>query len=263
LEEMIEKNSGRPYTADTNDDRMNPSDLKKLNPLQAQLQYVFQDLDLLIQALTHRSYAHEHGDPGTDHNERLEFLGDTVLGVVLSHLLYRKFPNLSEGELSKLRAGLVNEQQLKQLAQGLKLGKYLRLGRGEEVTGGRKKSSLLADALEAVLGAIYLEGGYDQASRLIRDLYRPQLEAGETVSGPVLDSKTDLQEYCQGRLKTTPTYEVIREEGPAHQKVFYVKVRIGNQVIGQGKGHSKKTAEQQAAERAMVKIRKKTPPGLG
>ena len=147
------------------DDRMNRADLKKLNPLQVQLQYVFQDLDLLIQALTHRSYAHEHGDPGTAHNERLEFLGDSVLGLVLSHLLYQKFPDLSEGELSRLRAGLVNEQQLKQLAQGLKLGKYLRLGRGEEVTGGRKKSSLLADALEAVLGAIYLEGGYEQASR--------------------------------------------------------------------------------------------------
>ncbi len=240
---------------------MNPSDLKKLNSLQARLQYVFQDLDLLIQALTHRSYAHEQGDPGTAHNERLEFLGDTVLGVVLSHLLYEKYPDLSEGELSKLRAGLVNERQLKQLAQGLKLGKYLRLGRGEEFTGGRKKSSLLADALEAVLGAIYLEGGYDQASRLIRALYRPHLEAGETASGPVLDSKTDLQEYCQGCLKITPTYEVSREEGPAHQKVFYVKVRIGNQVIGQGKGPSKKTAEQRAAERAMVKIRKKNPSG--
>ena len=242
---------------------MNPADPKKLNPLQSQLHYVFQDLELLIQALTHRSYAHEHGDPGTAHNERLEFLGDTVLSVVLSHLLYQKFPDLSEGELSKLRAGLVNEQQLKKLAQGLKLGKYLRLGRGEEVTGGRKKSSLLADALEAVLGAIYLEGGYDQAAHLIGDLYRPRLEAGETVSGSAQDSKTDLQEYCQGCLKTTPTYEVIREEGPAHQKVFFVKVRIGNQVIGQGKGHSKKTAEQQAAERAMVKIRKKTPSGLG
>ena len=182
---------------------------------------------------------------------------------MLSHLLYRMFPDLSEGELSRLRAGLVNEQQLKQLAQGLKLGKYLRLGRGEEVTGGRKKSSLLADALEAVLGAIYLEGGYDQASQLIRELYRPHLEADEAVSGPVLDSKTDLQEYCQGYLKITPTYEVIREEGPAHQKVFYVKVRIGNQVIGQGKGHSKKTAEQQAAERAMVKIRKNGPARVG
>jgi ribonuclease-3 len=236
---------------------MTPADRKKLKPLQVQLHYVFQDPELLVQALTHRSYAHEHGEPGTIHNERLEFLGDTVLGLVLSHLLYRMFPDLSEGELSRLRAGLVNEQQLKQLAQGLKLGKYLRLGRGEEVTGGRKKSSLLADALEAVLGAIYLEGGYDQASQLIRKLYRPHLEADEAVSGPVLDSKTDLQEYCQGYLKITPTYEVIREEGPAHQKVFYVKVRIGNQVIGQGKGHSKKTAEQQAAERAMVKIRKK------
>ena len=245
----------------TIDDLMNRADLKKLDPLQVQLQYVFQDLDLLIQALTHRSYAHEHGDPGTVHNERLEFLGDTVLGLVLSHLLYQKFPDLSEGELSKLRAGLVNEPQLKQLALGLKLGKYLRLGRGEEVTGGRKKSSLLADALEALLGAIYLEGGYEQASRLIRDLYRPHLEAGETVSGPALDSKTDLQEYCQGCLKITPAYEVIREEGPAHQKVFYVKVRIGNQIIGQGKGHSKKTAEQQAAERALVRIRKKAPRG--
>jgi ribonuclease-3 len=231
--------------------------------LQARLQYVFQNLELLIQALTHRSYAHEQGDPGTVHNERLEFLGDTVLGLVLSHLLYQTFPDLSEGELSRLRAGLVNEQQLKQLAQGLKLGKYLRLGRGEEVTGGRKKSSLLADALEAVLGAVYLEGGYDQASRLIRELYRPHLKTGETNSGPTLDSKTDLQEYCQGCLKIIPTYEVLREEGPAHQKVFYVKVLIGNQVISQGKGHSKKAAEQQAAERAMVKIRKKDPSGLG
>jgi ribonuclease III len=256
---MIEKNGGRPYTAYL----MNSSDLKKLNPLQAQLHYYFQNLELLVQALTHRSYAHEHGDPGTVHNERLEFLGDTVLGLVLSHQLYQTFPDLSEGELSRLRAGLVNEQQLKQLAQGLKLGKYLRLGRGEEVTGGRKKSSLLADALEAVLGAVYLEGGYDQASRLIRDLYRPHLEAGETISGPALDSKTDLQEYCQGCLKITPTYEVIREEGPAHEKVFYVKVRIGKRVIGQGKGHSKKTAEQQAAERAMVKIRKMDPSGMG
>ncbi len=244
-------------------DFMNSSDPKNLNPLQAQLQYVFKNPELLIKALTHRSYAHEDGDPGTVHNERLEFLGDTVLGLVLSHQLYQMFPDLSEGELSRLRAGLVNEQQLKLLAQGLKLGKYLRLGRGEEVTGGRKKSSLLADALEAILGAVYLEGGYDQAFRLIRDLYRPRLEAGQEVSGPALDSKTDLQEYCQGCLKITPSYEVIREEGPAHEKVFYVKVRIGKQVIGQGKGHSKKAAEQQAAERAMVKIRKKDPSVLG
>ena len=242
---------------------MNPSDPKKFNPLQSQLQYVFRDLELLIQSLTHRSYAHEHADPGLVHNERLEFLGDTVLGLVLSHLLYLKFPDLPEGELSKMRAGLVNEQQLKQLAQKLKLGKYLRLGRGEEATGGRKKSSLLADALEAVLGAVYLEGGYDQASRLIQDLYNPYMEhMGKSwISAP--DPKTELQEYCQGYLKNTPTYEVVREEGPAHQKVFYVKVRIAQKVAGQGKGRSKKVAEQQAAEKAMKRIRKNGTSGLG
>jgi ribonuclease-3 len=235
---------------------MNPADLKKLSPLQVKLHYEFRDPDLLLQALTHRSYAHEQADRGMVHNERLEFLGDTVLSLVLSHLLYRKFPDLPEGELSKMRAGLVNEQQLKQLAQGLKVGKYLRLGRGEEVTGGRKKSSLLADALEAILGAVYLEGGVDQASRLIDELYGLPLEKIGKVSHSAPDPKTDLQEYCQGCLKKTPTYEVIREEGPAHQKVFYVKARIDQQVVGQGKGRSKKAAEQQAAERALARIRK-------
>jgi ribonuclease III len=240
---------------------MNPEELKKLSPLQVRLHYQFLDPYLLLQALTHRSFSHEQADPGLGHNERLEFLGDTVLSLVMSHLLYRRFPDLPEGELSKIRAGLVNEQQLKQLAQGLKVGKYLRLGRGEEVTGGRKKSSLLADALEAILGAVYLEGGLEPAARLIDDLYGPSLEQIGMISLSAPDPKTDFQEYCQGYLKKTPTYEVMREEGPAHRKVFFVKARIDQQVVGQGKGRSKKAAEQQAAERALARIRKKAGTG--
>ena len=188
-------------------------------------------------------------------NERLEFLGDAVLNLSLSRLIYDKYPGLTEGELSKLRAGLVNEGQLRKLADKLGLGKCLRLGKGEELTGGREKGSLLADALEALLGAVYLEGGYAAAFQVTEKLFAPLLEEARTGRLPGLDFKTELQEYCQGRSKKTPVYEVLREEGPDHRKWFVIKVRLGSQGFGQGLGRSKKAAEQEAARMALTRLR--------
>jgi ribonuclease-3 len=222
--------------------------------LQERLRYTFKKQELLDLALTHRSFAHENPATEGGDNERLEFLGDAVLNLILSRLLYEAYPDRTEGELSRLRAGLVNERQLKKLAETLELGDRLRLGKGEAQTGGRQKDSLLADALEAVLGAVYLEGGYPAAWRVIEGLYAPLLQAAP--SGPISDQdcKTQLQEYCQGRSKTTPVYETVREEGPDHRKRFFVLVRLGSECIGRGQGRSKKEAEQAAARMALERL---------
>ena len=206
--------------------------------------------ELLVRALTHRSYAYENG--GLPTNERLEFLGDSVLGVVVTDTLFRGYPNLPEGQLAKLRAAVVNMAALAEVARGLDLGAYVRLGRGEEGTGGRDKASILADTLEAVIGAVYIDCGLESASGLVHRLFDPVIERSARL-GAGLDWKTSLQELTAAQLLGVPEYQVA-ESGPDHQKSFRAFVKVGGDVLGTGEGRSKKAAKQQAAEAAWMAI---------
>jgi ribonuclease-3 len=206
--------------------------------------------ELLERALTHRSFAYENG--GLPTNERLEFLGDSVLGLIVTDTLFREYPDLPEGQLAKLRAAVVNMRALAEVARGLRLGDYVRLGKGEEGTGGRDKSSILADTLEAVLGAVYLDRGLDQADALVHQLFDPVIARSARL-GAGLDWKTSLQELTAAEILGVPEYHVD-ESGPDHQKSFRASVRIGGRTYGEGEGHSKKEAEQQAAEAAWTSI---------
>ena len=202
--------------------------------------------ELLHLALTHRSYAYENGNLPT--NERLEFLGDSVLGVVITETLYLTHPGLSEGRLAKLRAAVVNARALAEVARTIGLGAYVYLGKGEEATGGREKSSILSDTVEAVIGAVYLSGGFENAARVVHLLFDPLLEAAAAM-GAGLDWKTSLQELSALHDLGVPEY-VIEEEGPDHAKTFTARVRVAAELYGRGIGRSKKEAEQQAAESA-------------
>ncbi|CAB4703323.1 unannotated protein [freshwater metagenome] len=213
------------------------------------------DLAILGQALTHRSYAYEHG--GLPHNERLEFLGDSVLGVLVTDTLYRTFPDLPEGQLAKLRAAVVNSRALAVVARELNLGDYLLLGRGEETTGGRDKSSILADAMEAVIGATYLSAGIEVAADLVHRRFDPLIELSAEL-GAGLDWKTSLQEAASNLNLGLPEY-LVSDSGPDHEKEFHARVRVGDDVIGEGWGRSKKLAEQQAAEVAYAHLIKPAP----
>lgn len=213
------------------------------------------DLAILGQALTHRSYAYEHG--GLPHNERLEFLGDSVLGVLVTDTLYRTFPDLPEGQLAKLRAAVVNSRALAVVARELNLGDYLLLGRGEETTGGRDKSSILADAMEAVIGATYLSAGIEVAADLVHRRFDPLIELSAEL-GAGLDWKTSLQEAASNLNLGLPEY-LVSDTGPDHEKEFHARVRLGDAVIGEGWGRSKKLAEQQAAEVAYAHLIKPAP----
>jgi ribonuclease-3 len=204
------------------------------------------DPDLLERALTHRSYAYEHG--GLPTNERLEFLGDAVLGIIVTDALYRTHPDLPEGQLAKLRASVVNTRALAGVARSLDLGKWLRLGKGEEVTGGNDKASILADTMEAVIGAVYLDRGLETASLMVRTLFDPLMKAA-TEEGAALDWKTSLQELTAARGLGVPEY-VVAESGPDHSKSFTAQAKVQGDVRGEGAGSSKKEAEQQAAEAA-------------
>jgi ribonuclease-3 len=209
------------------------------------------DDQLLLRALTHRSFAYEAG--GVPHNERLEFLGDSVLGLVVTDALYATHPDLTEGNLAKLRAAVVNMRALASVARAVDLGAYLRLGRGEESTGGRDKDSLLADTTEAVIGAVYLSGGMPPAAALVHHLLDPVMAASATM-GAGLDWKTSLQEVGSLHSLGSPEYRVA-EEGPEHAKTFTAQVSLGGVVRGAGTGRTKKDAEQKAAEQAWLAIR--------
>jgi ribonuclease-3 len=202
--------------------------------------------ELLERALMHRSFAYENG--GLPTNERLEFLGDSVLGLIVTDTLFRSYPDLPEGQLAKLRAAVVNMRALAGVARGLDLGSYVRLGKGEEGTGGRDKSSILADTLEAVIGAVYLDLGLAAADDLVHRLFDPVIARSARL-GAGLDWKTSLQELTAAEVLGVPEYHV-EESGPDHQKSFRAFVRIGMQTYGEGEGRSKKEAEQQAAEAA-------------
>jgi len=206
--------------------------------------------ELLERALMHRSFAYENG--GLPTNERLEFLGDSVLGLVVTDTLFRQHPDRPEGQLAKLRAAVVNMRALADVARGLDLGAYVRLGKGEEGTGGRDKSSILADTLEAVIGAVYLDQGLAAADALVHRLFDAEI-ARAAGMGAGLDWKTSLQELTAAEILGVPEYRV-EESGPDHEKSFRAFVRIGTQTYGEGEGRSKKEAEQQAAEAAWTAI---------
>jgi ribonuclease III len=213
----------------------------------------FKDRELRDLALTHRSYAFENDQ--TTHNERLEFLGDAVLGVVVTDMAYRAFPQMPEGELAKLRAAIVNMTALADVARGLDIGRFLLLGKGEEMSGGRDKTSILADALEAMLGAVYLDRGLNTARDLIERLFRPRMVAYVRGEGE-RDYKTILQELASAEVHALPEYR-ITERGPDHEKEFEATVYLGGAAWGSGSGRSKKEAEQQAAHQAFVRLQER------
>ena len=227
--------------------------MSKLEDLQKVIGYEFNRVELLQQALTHSSYANEKHKKQSD-NERLEFLGDAVLELVSSEFLFKKYPKRPEGELTKTRASIVCEQTLALCTDEISLGKYLYLGKGEDHTGGRKRKSILSDALEAIIGAIYLDGGFEAAKAFIHRFILVDIEHKQLFH----DCKTILQELVQGNYKEELHYVLLAETGPDHDKQFTVEARIGDRVIGQGSGHTKKDAEQAAAYQALVKLAPKT-----
>ena len=222
-----------------------------MKTLEERLGYQFKNRSLLENALTHSSYANEHRDLGISSNERLEFLGDSVLGMVVADHLYREHPNMPEGELTRTRAAMVCEGSLFEVARGLELGKYLRLGKGEDSGGGRERPSILADATEAVLAAVYLDGGIAQARRLIRTL----ILGNEEEMSASRDYKTALQELIQKTSGQRLTYRLVGEEGPDHAKRFSVEVELNGVTVGAGEGRTKKAAEQNAAKAAIAKLK--------
>ena len=223
-----------------------------LSLLCAKLGYNFNSWELLHIALRHKSYVHEHPEDQAGSNERLEFLGDAVLELCITQMLYERFPQAPEGQLSKARSSLVNENRLAATARRLELGSYLLVGRGEETQNGRDKPSLLADALEAVLAAVYLDGGLESVHRLIVDLLGPAAAAAMTRTRQK-DYKTRLQELIQEKMHITPRYEIIKTQGPDHAKIFKVALTINDRPLAQGTGNSKKEAEQNAAQAGLEK----------
>jgi ribonuclease-3 len=227
--------------------------LSHLEDAQKTIGYVFHQPRFLDEALTHKSHVNEAKGKLCKHNERLEFLGDAVLTLIISEHIAAACPDFTEGELSKLKARLVSEVSLANAARRLDLGALLKLGRGEELTQGREKPSLLANALEAILAAIYLDGGLEPARRFILQTFASDLQDLQSVDGApaTLDYKTRLQEWCQKAFDTLPQYLIVRETGPDHQKIFEVQLVIRGDVRGVGVGKSKKEAEQMAAKQAL------------
>lgn len=216
------------------------------------LGYTFKNADLLLKALTHKSYYNENPNKSPSHNERLEFLGDAVLDLALSDYLMSCFPDLTEGELSKIRASLVNENTLAEVAMEREIDKHILLGKGETLSGGAAKPRLLASTLEAVIGALYQDGGFATADAIIRQIFASRIEALDLEIHFKSDYKTRLQEKMQEILKQTPVYELEREEGPDHAKMFFVVLKIDQKIIARGAGRSKKQAEQVAAREALA-----------
>lgn len=219
--------------------------------LENRLGYLFGRPAKLDQALRHSSYAFERGGPEMPDNERLEFLGDAVLELVISDRLHRMLPLAEEGRLTAIRAGLVNERALTEVARRIELGDQIRLGRGEAASGGADKPSILSDCLEAVLGAVFLDGGFSAAREVINRLWSAELEAVARGRVPK-DNKTTLQEAVQEQRRITPSYRLTGSRGPDHQRTFFAEVMVGDEVVGQGSGPSKKEAEQEAARQALL-----------
>jgi len=226
---------------------------RQIDELEMKLQYHFVDPNLIAEALHHSSFVNEQTDRTLRDNERFEFLGDAVLNLVIGHLLMMNFPDLKEGDLSRMRATLVNESQLAAIAGRLDLGAHIRLGKGESQTGGRQKKSILADTYEAVIAAVYLDGGFETARDILRVHFSDPL-ATIGLAAAHIDYKSQLQEILQAGANVMPRYRVVSESGPDHDKTFTVEV-IAGQVTRSGIGKSKKTAEQQAARKALKVLR--------
>jgi ribonuclease-3 len=220
--------------------------------LEALIGHTFAERRLLETALRHSSWCNEHPDAGRADNERFEFLGDAVLDLVVGHRLMERFPDLREGQLSVTRAQVVSEAGLAEVAAQLGLGEWLKLGKGEDKSGGRSKPSILADVFEALIAAVYLDGGFPAAWTLVGRLLSARIETVELKG--FYDFKTRLQEFCQAHLKSTPTYRVLAEVGPDHDKRFVVSVTLGNREWGRAAGRSKKEAEQMAAAEAHLRM---------
>ena len=232
---------------------MDEERIDSLEELSKMLNCTFSDISLLDISLTHSSYANDNHDLKCEDNERLEFLGDAVLQLCISDILIRKFPDYAEGQLSKVRAAMVNEQPLAGLAREHKIGDFMLLGRGEENSGGRDKDSILGNAFEAIIGAIYLDGGYESALRFIKTTFQSLVD--EWIESPIyLDYKSLLQVACQGRFRLVPQYRTTGTSGPDHDKTFEIEASIGDRVSTTGTGKNKKEAEQDAAMKALQKL---------
>ena len=225
----------------------------ELASLENALGYQFENIDLLQEALRHSSYVNEQQASALRDNERLEFLGDAVLDLVISHMLMTDFPKTREGDLSRMRATIVNESQLAAVAQDLDLGQHLLLGRGEIMSSGQEKSSILADALEAIVAAVYLDGGLSAAFQVIERQFSEAISELNTGIATE-DFKSRLQEFVQVRFKTIPDYTVVAESGPDHDKTFAVRLEVGSVLSTRGEGKSKKAAEQAAAREALQEL---------
>ncbi len=231
--------------------KKNKLNMKFFEPLQEDLNYFFKDEDLLITALTHSSYANENKLGVEGYNERLEFLGDAVLSLIVSQYLYKKYPHYPEGELTKIRAKVVCESSLAKAARRINLGKYLLLGKGEESTGGRTRESILADASEAITGAIYMDSDFDTVNGLMLERFEFEIVQAVGKGNLFMDYKTELQEIVQKTNKSRLEYVVYKEEGPDHNKVFFMNVLVNETIIGTGSGKNKKEAEQASAKDAL------------
>ena len=233
---------------------------ERVKALEERLGTTFSRPELAVTALTHKSWVNEHRGEGFQDNERLEFLGDAVLNLAVGHRLMERFPQMKEGELTPLRARIVNEEGLSRIARQLVLGELLQLGRGEELSGGRDKTSLLANALEAVFAAVYLNGGLEPVMGLVDRHFSEALDGVAQALSPQ-DYKTKLQESAQERLKLTPRYQIVSETGPDHEKIFEVEVALGADVYARASGRSKKDAEQVAARLALEWMDRGEKPG--
>ena len=226
--------------------------MKAFQLIMDQIGYQFKNIKIIDEALRHSSFVNEQNDKNLNDNERLEFLGDAVLSLAVSHLLMIRYPGIDEGELSKMRANLVNESKLGEIARSLDLGHFVKFGKGELQSKGNEKQSILADAFEAVIAAVYLDGGYDNTFRIIRHLFKEHLDNLDNLE-VIVDYKSRLQEMAQVNQIPIPHYEIIREIGPDHDKTFLVKLTMGG-IVTEGNGKNKKAAEQNAAGKAFKAI---------
>lgn len=223
--------------------------------IEKKLEYEFRSKALLEEALRHSSFVNEQPDTDLRDNERFEFLGDAVLNLIVGHILMERYPNLKEGDLSRIRANLVNESQLAIIARAIDLGAFIRLGKGEIQTHGNEKNSILAGAFEALIAAVYLDGGFKAAFKIIENMFIPLLDSVNSAIDSY-DYKSRLQEWAQEKQGDMPYYEVVREEGPDHDKIFWISVKVFD-VECEGHGKSKKMAEQDAARKALEELQEK------
>jgi len=240
---------------------LTPERKKELQLFQGHARIRFRKAEFLNQAFTHRSFANELGE-NTENNERLEFLGDSVLGLVVAELLYKMLPDQPEGELARVKSFVVSEASLSEISRGLRVDNFILVGKGEEYSGGRSKKTILADCLEAIIGAYYLDSGFPAAERFIRAMLVPEINK-VLENRHAKDYKTLLQELVQKRMKTYPKYRVVQKTGPDHDKTFWIEVHVGDRSFGAGKGKNKKEAEQEAARLAYEALNPAERPARG